>query len=143
MSRLLLLYCTLVISVLFVLFPDWDGTYMTPDPFMFYSFPIINGKQSGIALQTYWYMIAEHIILLILVGIIANESTEHRTTVWILFGLFGADLIDFLLTYNSVWGYLHFRSFDFTLSMNTTSFLIFGTTILVCYAKEKIRMENY
>lgn len=139
MKKLFLLYLVLVVGVLFELFPAWDGTFMTPDPFWLYDFPIIKGVQTGIALESYAYLIAEHLIKMIAFGLIAFEAYEYKRELWILFGLFVADLIDFLITYNSYWGRIHFKYFDVVVSMNTVSFAIFGLVILNAWIRNSFK----
>lgn len=121
MSKLLLLYLTLILGLAFVVLPEWDGSFMNPDPFILFDFKI-----GGISYQTYIYMICEYFVSLILVGVIANEASEYRGALWVFFWLIVADLVDFLLTYNSVW--FHYGSFP--VSMNMVKVFVFGGVIL-------------
>ncbi len=128
MSKLILLYLTIILGMVFVILPNWDGTFMKPDPFYFYDF----GDGNGIAYQTYVYMIAEYFISLIFVGIIANEATKFKGAIWIFFGLIVVDLFDFLLCYNSIWFHLS----GLPVSMNIVKGLVFGLVIFKEWLKE-------
>jgi hypothetical protein len=121
MNKLLLLFLTIILGLTYVILPDWDGSFMTPDPFPFFDFKI-----GGIAYQTYIYMICEYLVSLIFVGIIANEATEYRRAIQIFFLLVVVDLVDFLCNYNAVWFHLG----SFPVSMNILKCGIFGLVIL-------------
>lgn len=129
MSKLLLLFLTLIVGLIFLLIPGLTSN-MIPDPFLFHDFPkvLIQGRmvQVGITFQAYFYMIIEHLLTLIFVGIIAKSSIEYRHAIWVFFWLHFLDLIDFLLTYNSVW----YRVGRFPLSMNVVMAFVFGWVIL-------------
>lgn len=120
MSKLILLFISLILGLVFVMLPDWDGSFMTPDPFPYFDFKI-----GGISYQTYAYMIAEYLVSLIFVGIIASDATKYRLSIWVFFWLVVADLIDYLLFYNAIWFYWG----PVPVSMNTTKVFIFGLTI--------------
>lgn len=116
-----------MLGTVFEFAPAWDGiTYMTPDPFYFMDFPT-----GGICWQTYVYMICEYIVIMIFVGIIATEAKEYRLAIWVFFWLVFADLIDYLLTYNSIWFYA-----GIPISMNVLKCFIFGITIFYEWTKD-------
>lgn len=114
MSKLLLLYLTLVVGLVFLLMPN--GTPV--DYFPFYDIELYP--------KTYVYFIFEKSILIILAGIIYNEATEYRQALWVFLWLLVADLIDFGLTYNTAW--YHFGAVP--MSMNVLKSVIFGIVIL-------------
>jgi hypothetical protein len=122
MNKLLLLFLALIFGTVFNVLPNWDGvTFMTPDPFYFYDF----GKDYGIAYQTYIYMICEYFVAMIFTWIIAAEAKEYKGAIQIFFWLVVVDLLDYLLTYNSIW----FRVYSFPISMNILKVFIFGLVI--------------
>lgn len=131
MGKLLLLLIALVFGMVFNVLPNWDGvTFMRPDPFYFYQFK----KGTGIAYQTYVYMICEYFVAMIFTWIIAAESKEHRKALQVFFWLVVVDLFDYLLTYNSIW----FRLYGFPVSMNIIKVFIFFLVI----SREWIRTQS-
>lgn len=132
MSKLILLMLTFILGCVFMILPDWDGvTYMNPDPFYFYDFGYNeNGERLGIWIQTYVFMIGEHVTMIILSFMIAKEATIYKMALWIFFGLVVVDLFDYLLTYNSVWYRLHLSHLVIPVSINTLKVTIFGLAIL-------------
>lgn len=114
MSKLLLLYLTFVVTLLFMLIPDNDVTV----GYLFYD--------KRVSLEYYVYSIFEKLVLIALAYIIANEATEYRLELKIFLWLLIADLADSLLTYNSIW----FRVGAMPISMNVLKCTIFGLTIL-------------
>lgn len=114
MSKLLLLFLTFVVGLIFLL-PN-DGPVINFYPF----------SDMAITLTQHVYFIGEKLVLIILAGIIANEATEYRRATWIFFLLVVVDLVDFLCCYNSVWFYLG----GFPVSMNIVKCIVFGLTIL-------------
>lgn len=115
MSKLLLLYSTLLVGLFFLVAPEPINTYDF--------FPLSDMKLYP---STYIYFICERLVLVILAGVIANESTEYRHAIWIFLFLMCADVVDFLLCYNSVWFYIR----NFPVSMNTTKAILFGGVII-------------
>lgn len=75
---------------------------------------------------TYIYFLLEKITVIILAYIIANESTEYRTAIWVFFWLLCADAVDFALSYNTVWVNLD----GFPVSMNILKVVVFIVAIL-------------
>lgn len=120
MSKLFLLYITFLVGLFFLIAPRPVNTY---DFFLF--------SEMKLYPSTYIYFICERLVLVILAGVIANEATEYRGALWVFFWLLVADVVDFLLTYNSVWFYYH----SFPVSMNVMKCLIFGLTILHAWLK--------
>lgn len=127
MSKLILLLLTFILGCVFMILPDWDGSFLNPDPFPFFDFSI-----GGICYQTYIFMIGEHLTMIILTYVIVKEALEYRAALWVFFGLVVVDLFDFLLSYNSVW--YHFQGFP--VSMNTLKVTIFGLAILNEWRKQ-------
>lgn len=119
MSKLLLLYLTFVVTLLFLLVPENDVAV---------GFPLSSMK---VSLEYYIYAIFERSVLIILTYIIANESTEYRGAIWVFFWLCVADFLEYLLTYSSVWFYID----GFPVSMNVLKCVIFGGTILYVWSR--------
>lgn len=115
MIKLLLLYSTFLIGLLFLVLPD---TVYAKDYFLFSDMKLYFG--------TYVYFICERLILVVLAYVVASEATKYREAIWIFFFLLCADVIDFLLTYNGVWFYVR----SFPVSMNTTKSIVFGLVII-------------
>lgn len=124
MSKLLLLYSTLLVGLIFLVIPNYD----TPMDFFLFS----DMKLSG---AMHIYFIGEKTILIVLAYIIANEATQYEKEIWVFFYLLCADLVDYLLSYNSVW----FRVNDFPISMNILKSLIFGITILNAWIRTSFK----
>ena len=124
MSKLVLLYLTFVVGLIFLLIPQ--ATH-TEDYFPFYDIQMYR--------STYIYFIIEKGILILLASIIANEATEYKNALWIFVGLLFADLIDYFLTYNTIW----FRIQNFPISMNTVKATVFGGVILKELWKRSLR----
>lgn len=114
MSKLILLYLTFIVAVLFVLVPSNN---------IVVKFPL---SDMTVSLEYYIYSIFERSILIVLCYIIASEATEYRSAIWIFFCLVVVDLVDFLLCYNSVWFYLGIVP----VSMNIVKSFVFGGVIL-------------
>lgn len=121
MSKLLLLYSTILVSLVFLLVPVNDVMV----GFLF--------SDMKVTVEYYVFSIFEKFVLIILAYIIANESTEYRNAIWIFFWLMVADLVDYLLTYSGIW----FSIGELPISMNILRSLIFGVAILQSYLWEK------
>lgn len=80
--------------------------------------------------DTYVYYVMEHLIKIILVLVIWELDTEFRRVILILLGLEILDLLDFMLTYNSPWGYKY-------LTINTFKASVFGFAVWRENAKRK------
>lgn len=115
MSKLLLLYSTLLVGLIFLIIPEW----YTPQDFFLFS----NMKISG---ANFIYLIGERAVLVIMAYIIVSESKEYEDALWVFFYLMVADLFDFILCYNSVW----FSIGSFPVSMNILKSFIFGGVII-------------
>lgn len=115
MSKLLLLYSTLLIGVVFLLLPEIGSQI----DFFLFSDVKLTGTQ-------YIYFLCEKAVLIVLAFIIANEATEYRQAIWCFFWLFVLDLVDYLLCYNQVWFF--YKSIP--ISMNVFKSVVFGIVIL-------------
>lgn len=115
MSKLVLLYLTFVVGLVFLILPEQVST---KDYFPLYDIQMY--------LSTYVYFILEKSILILLAAMIYNESTEYRGELKIFVFLLIFDLIDYFLTYNTVW----FRIGEFPVSMNIMKCILFGLTII-------------
>src|SRR5688572_11926979 len=102
MSKLFLLYSTILVSLVFLLVPDND---------IIIGFPF---SRMEVSVEYYIYSVFEKCVLIILAYIIANESTEYQNSIWVFFWLMVADLIDYQLSYSAVW----FSIGSFPISMN-------------------------
>lgn len=114
MSKLILLYLTFVVSLLFMLVPNNDVT-------MGYPF-----SEMVVSLEYYIYSIFEKLVMIVLAYVVASEATEYRGELKIFLWLLIADLADLLLSYNSIW----FHVGAFPVSMNVIKCVLFGLTIL-------------
>lgn len=114
MSKLLLLYSTILVSLVFLLVPDNDVTM---------GFPL---SKMEVSIEYYIYSMFEKFVLIILAYIIANESTEYKQAIWVFFWLMVADAVDYGLSYSAVW----FTIGNFPVSMNILKAVIFGAIII-------------
>lgn len=114
MSKLLLLYSTIVVSLVFLLVPNNDVAvgFLLSD--------------MTVSVEYYIYSIFEKCVMIILAYIIANEAQEYEQAIWIFFWLMVADLVDYLIGYNSVWFYIQ----RVPISMNVFKSAIFGLVII-------------
>lgn len=119
MSKLLFLFLTFVLGLVFVIIPQTESRewFLTSD--------------MKLTLATHVYFVCEKLVLIVLAYIIASEERNYRGAVQVFFWLLVADLVDYFLTYGSIW----FKLVDFPVSMNTTKVFIFGLVI----AKEWIK----
>lgn len=114
MSKLLLLYSTILVSLVFLLVPDNDVTM---------SYPF---SDMVVSVEYYIYSVFEKGVMIILAYIIAHEATEYQEALSIFFWLMVLDLLDLILSYNSVW----FRVGNFPVSMNIVKAFVFGGVII-------------
>jgi hypothetical protein len=126
MWKLILLILVLFLSLMVTKLPD-TSLHMKPDPFLFHDFgKDQNGNQIYITYQAYLDMICGHLMLIILTGMIAKDSSEYSFALWSFCGLQVLDLVDFLLCYNSVWVHIG----QLPLSMNMVIFTTFFFIVL-------------
>lgn len=125
MSKLLLLYLTFVITLVFMLIPNNDINV---------AFPFSNPAMS-VSLEYYIYSIFERSVLIILAYIIANEAQEYREVIWVFFWLMVVDFLEYLLTYSSVW----FTLGGFPISFNVVKCVVFGVAILYAWTKNFLK----
>lgn len=114
MSKLILIYLTLLVGNVFMILPKTGPA----DYFMF--------SDMELYFATHVYFICERLVLIVLAGIIANEATEYRGAMWVFFGLIVVDLFDYLLTYSGVW----FHFYGVPVSFNILKGVIFGMVII-------------
>lgn len=115
MSKLLLLYATILVGIIFLIIPDW---YTPIDLFLFSDM-----KLSG---ANFIYLVSERSVLVILAYVLWTQEREYVDALSVFFWLMVADLFDFILGYNSVW----FSIDSFPISMNVLKAIIFGFVIL-------------
>jgi hypothetical protein len=121
MLKLLLLYCTFLIGIVFLLLPMGN----TPvDWFLF--------SDMELTAHTHVYFIGERVTLIILAYIIAAESVKYRQATWVFFWLMVGDLVDYCLSYNAVWFYCG----SIPVSMNVVKGLVFGLVIINEWRKD-------
>ncbi|HEU5289072.1 MAG TPA: hypothetical protein VFU05_00420, partial [Cyclobacteriaceae bacterium] len=77
------------------------------------------------------YFICEKLILIILGYVVVTEASEYRGALQIFLWLLIADLVDYLLSYSSIW----FHIGAFPVSMNVVKCVVFGLTILNVWIK--------
>ena len=123
MSKLILLYLTFIVSLLFLLVPNNDITvgYLFSD--------------MRVSLEYYIYSIFEKLVLICLAYVVASEATEYRGELQIFLWLLIADLVDLLLSYNSIW----FHIGPLPVSMNILKCVLFGLTILNAWIKNSFK----
>jgi hypothetical protein len=114
-SKLFLLYTTFLVGLLYLLLPQ---TVEPQDYFLF--------SDMKLHFATHIYFICEKAILIVLGYVVASEAVEYREAIWIFFWLLVLDLVDYLLTYSTVWIDLD----GFPVSMNTLKAVIFGGVII-------------
>ena len=78
-----------------------------------------------VSVEYYIYSVFEKCVMIILSYIIAREATEYQEALSIFFWLMVFDLLDLILTYNSIW----FSIGDFPVSMNIVKAILFGSVI--------------
>lgn len=123
MSKLILLYLTFVVGLVFLILPEQIST---KDYFPLYDIQMY--------LSTYVYFILEKSILILLAAIIYTEATEYKNELRVFIFLLIFDLIDYFLTYNTIW----FHIGEFPVSMNTMKCFLFGLTILNAWTRKHI-----
>lgn len=114
MSKLVLLYSTIVVSLVYLLIPSNDITI---------GFLL---SERTVSVEYYIYSIFEKFVMIILAYIIANEAQEYRKAIWIFFWLMVADTFDYAIFYNEVWFYFQ----RVPISMNVFKSVIFGLVII-------------
>ena len=113
MSKVLLIFLTFVLGLTYLIAPTTDSM----DWFLF--------SDMKLTLKTHVYFICEKVIVIILAWIIAAESRAYRGVLQVFFWLVVVDLLDYLLSYGSIWFYL----WGFPVSMNILKVVIFGIVI--------------
>lgn len=124
MSKLLLLYLTFVIGLVFLFVP------MKQEMIDF--FPLSDFKIYPV---NYVYYICEKLIVIILAYVIAEESEKYRNELFIFLVLCIADMADYLLSYSSIW----FHMGSIPVSMNTVKCFIFGLVILNAWIRTLLK----
>ena len=119
MSKLLLIFLTLIFGLLFLLIPQTESY----DLFLF--------SDIKLTVQTHIYFICEKLTMIVLAWIIASESTQYRTELKAFFWLMVADLLDYCLSYGSIW----FNVGVVPVSMNTAKVFIFAIVIFNAWLK--------
>lgn len=114
MSKLVLLWLTLTVSILYLLFPFTSATH---DYFLF--------SDQQLTFPMHVWFICEKLILVIFAYIIATESTAYKSTLNLFFYLQIFRLVDYLLCYNEVWLWIG----PVPVSANVLSVLVFGLMV--------------
>lgn len=78
--------------------------------------------------KTWFYFLSEHLVLIALSYVIAWEAKKYVLSCKVFFFIQVADLIDYLLTYNTAW-------FDLV-SFNIVAVLLFATSIVYEYGRD-------
>lgn len=120
MSKLLLLYTVFIAGLVYLVLPDFTEQLDF--------FPLYEMKLNP---ATHIYFICEKLTMIVLAYVIYNEATKYRGAIHIFFLLLCADLVDYLLCYGAVWGYVN----GFPISFNVIKCLIFGLTILYVWTR--------
>jgi len=122
MNKILLLFLTFIFGLLFLLLPP---AIESRDWFLF--------SDVKLTYQTHIYFICEKLVVIMLAWIIAAEETKYKGSCKVFFWLIVADLLDYLLTYSSVW----FLVGVFPVSMNVTKAFIFGFIVVREWIKQQ------
>ncbi len=120
-SKLLLMLLVMLLGMAYMVFGD-DFTAMI-------GFPFHKGETY---LQSWVYCIGEHLGLIILSLIILFEAKKYRFAFTVFLGYQVMDLLDFLLTDNSVW----FSLGSLPISMNTLGITIFAMAVIKSFIDE-------
>lgn len=94
MSKLILLWLTLALGILFLALPYSEQTKDY--------FPLFSSQQ--LTLQMHVWFILNKLVFVVFAYIIVNEATKYRLALWVFFGCQVLKLADYLLTYNEIWG---------------------------------------
>lgn len=111
MKKVILLYCLILISVLFEAIP-FDSEPLSMFPMSKVQLPF----------KTWLYFTIEHLIIIALSYIVYTEATEYRNSCFVFMIIQICDMIDYFITYNTLWT-------DF-ISFNIVAMVIFGVSIL-------------
>lgn len=109
--KYVLLYITLILGLMYVMIPRTEPV----DFFLF--------SDMKLSLATHVYFIGEKLVLIILAYILYCEDKSEFIKAFLV--LMVADLVDYLLTYNSIW-----FTFVIPISMNVCKVIIFSLLIL-------------
>jgi len=118
MKKVILLYCLILMGVLFEIVP-FDSEPLSMFPLSDVQLPF----------KTWLYFTMEHFILIAMSYIIYAEATEYHNSCLAFFVLQIFDMIDYFITYNTLWT-------DF-ISFNIVAMVIFGITILSEFKYER------
>lgn len=122
MSRLFLLYSTLLLSCAFLAVPE-------SQPYDFFPF-----SDSKVTAEWYVFYLCEHLILIVFAFFIFMESDQYKFALGLFLLIQVMDTADFMLTYSDPWFYLN----DTPITFNIVKVLIF--TCVLAY--ESIRLVN-
>jgi hypothetical protein len=114
MSKLVLLFMTMVLGILFLAFPYSEET---KDYFLL--------SDQRLTFQTHIWFICNRLIFVVFAYVIANESAMYRDALRVFFWIQVLKFFDYLLCYNEVW----LRLYGIPFSSNTLGMLIFGLAI--------------
>jgi hypothetical protein len=115
MSKLVLLWLTLLVGIFFLALPYSEELHDY--------FPL---SDQLLTLQTHTWFICNRLIFVVFAWIILQESSIYRNALWVFFGIQVLKLVDYLVCYNEVWVYV-WPNVPF--SSNTLSILVFSLFI--------------
>lgn len=92
MSKLALLWITMLMGILFLALPYSEVTHDY--------FPLANQQ---LTLQMHIWFICNKLVFIIFAYIIANESEMYRNALWVFFWIQVIKFVDYLVCYNNVW----------------------------------------
>lgn len=123
MIRLLFLWCSIAIAMVFLLFP-YDETKTVGFLWSTHRIPV----------QTYvYYLISEHLVIIMLAWYMLEQETKYRIALWTFFGIQVLRLADFVGGYCIVW---HRTDDGIPISAITVSLFLFALAILTEYIRE-------
>lgn len=117
MTKLLLLFTTLALGILFLFIP-------VTEPRGFFPF-----SEVKLSMDTWFYFLFEKLIVLILAVVILNESTEYRPALWIFVFIQVIEVADYMLFYGEPWS-------KYVPSWNILKVVIFGSCIVFYLTKQ-------
>lgn len=122
MSRLIFLWISIAIALVFLLFP-YDETKTIGFLWSVQQKPV----------QTYvYYLVSEHLVLVMLAWYMLQRETKYRLALWTFFGIQVFRMADFVGGYGIVWD----RWKGFPISAISVSLLIFAAAIVTEYIRE-------
>lgn len=117
--KLIILWLTLFVSILFLILP------YSEDKFDW--FPLSDQKLS---LAMHVWFVCEKAVMVALAWIILDESMDYKVALLVFLGVQILKLGDYLICYNEVWGYMEMGGKEIPVSANTVGATAFTFAIV-------------